>query len=101
MDRIPLSREAPGRRWLLSGTRSKALSREHLLRFVPFAARNVLEERGSRSAPRARFCSELEDHLSSQDADKTLQTIIRWGRYAEVFDYDDVARVFSASPATT
>lgn len=73
------------------------------MRFVPFAAhiRNVLEERGNRSAPRAGFRSELEDHLSSQDAEKTLQTIIRWGRYAEVFDYDDDARVFSANPSAS
>jgi NitT/TauT family transport system ATP-binding protein len=81
----------------------KTLFREHLLRFVPFAAhiRHILDERGSQSAPRMRFKSELEDHLSSHDAEKTLQTIIRWGRYAEAFDYDDEEQIFSAIQSTT
>ena len=75
----------------------KKLFKEHLLRFVPFVAHihRVLEERGDHSAPRIRFESELEDHLSSEDAERTLQTIIRWGRYAEIFSYDDDTRSFS------
>jgi NitT/TauT family transport system ATP-binding protein len=48
----------------------------------------------ARSAPRIRFKFELEDHLSSNDAERTLQTIIRWGRYAEGFTYDDETRSF-------
>lgn len=88
---------AAGRVFAQSGTEErKRLFREHLLRFVPFAAhiRHVLEEREGRSAPRVRFESELEDHLSSSEAERTLETIIRWGRYAEVFDYDDEAKTF-------
>ena len=75
----------------------KRLFREHLLRFVPFAAhiRRVLDERETHSAPRVRFKSELQDHLSAGDSERTLATIIRWGRYAEVFAYDDEARTFS------
>jgi NitT/TauT family transport system ATP-binding protein len=76
----------------------KRLFKEHLLRFVPFAAhiRHVLDEREGHSAPRVRFKSELEDHLSAGDAEKTLRTVIGWGRYAEVFSYDDVRRMFSS-----
>jgi len=29
------------------------------------------------------------------DAKRTLQTIIRWGRYAESFTYDDEKRAFN------
>lgn len=74
----------------------KVLFREHLLRFVPFAAHilQVLNEREGHAAPRIRFKSELEDHLSSSDAERTLQTIIRWGRYSEIFTYDDEKRLF-------
>jgi NitT/TauT family transport system ATP-binding protein len=77
----------------------KRLFKEHLLRFVPFAAhiRHVLDEREGHSAPRVRFKSELEDHLSSSDAEKTLRTVIGWGRYAEIFSYDDARRVFSGN----
>lgn len=75
----------------------KRLFKEHLLRFVPFVAhiRRVLDERDDHSAPRIRFKSELQDHLSSADAERTLETIIRWGRYAEVLAYDDEKRLFS------
>jgi len=75
----------------------KRLFKEHLLRFVPFAAhiRHVLDEREGQSAPRVRFESELEDHLSESDAETTLRTVIAWGRYAEIFNYDDARRMFS------
>ena len=95
---------AAGRIFAQSGTEErKRLFREHLLSFVPLAAhvRHVLDERADHSAPRVRFKSELEDHLSSADAERTLQTIIRWGRYAEVFDYDDETRTFKCSPPAT
>lgn len=79
----------------------KKLFREHLLCFVPFVAhiRHVLEERESHSAPWLRFKAELEDHLSALDAERTLRTIIRWGRYAEVFTYDDESKSFSLPPS--
>ena len=74
----------------------KRLFREHLLRFVPLAAhiRQVLDERAGHRAPRARFEYELEDHLHRAEAEKTLRAVIGWGRYAELFAYDDRARAF-------
>ena len=44
--------------------------------------------------------AELEDSLSADDAETTLRTIINWGRYAELFSYDDRTRTFivGASP---
>jgi NitT/TauT family transport system ATP-binding protein len=83
------------------GEERKRLFREHLLRFVPFAAhiRHVLDEREGHTAPRVRFESELEDHLSETDAETTLRTVIGWGRFAEIFGYDDQARMFSGVPS--
>lgn len=81
-----------------SGTdKRKELFREHLLSFVPFVGhiRQVLEERESHDAPRERFEFELQDHLHKYDAEKTLRTAIGWGRYAELFAYDDRKRMFS------
>lgn len=89
---------AAGRIFAQMGTQErKRLFREHFLRFVPFAAhvRRILEEREDHAAPRVRFKCELEDHLTSTDAERTLQTIIRWGRYAEIFGYDDEKRLFN------
>ena len=91
---------AAGRVFAASGTEArKGLFREHLLRFVPLAAhvQQVLAERPDHRAPRQRFELELQDHLHRDDAQKTLRTLIDWGRYAEIFTYDDRTRAFSAS----
>jgi NitT/TauT family transport system ATP-binding protein len=75
----------------------KRMFAEHLLRRVPLAAhvRRVLDERPGHVAPRVRFETELEDHLSEEDADDTLRAVISWGRYAEAFSYDDESETFS------
>jgi len=89
---------AAGRVYAHSGTDDrKRQFREHLLRFVPLAAhiRRVLDDRESHTAPRARFDFELQDHLSKDDARRTLNTAIGWARYAELFSYDDRARQFT------
>jgi NitT/TauT family transport system ATP-binding protein len=79
----------------------KRLFREHLLRFVPLAGhiRQVLEEREEHHAPRDRFEFELQDHLSARDAERSLRSIIGWGRYAELFAYDDRTRTFELGHA--
>jgi len=79
----------------------KLLFKEHLLRFVPLAGHicRVLAERPDHCAPRLRFQIELEDHLTRHDAESTLRAATAWGRYAELFVYDDKARMFSVSLA--
>jgi NitT/TauT family transport system ATP-binding protein len=74
----------------------KRIFKEHLLHFVPLAAhiRQVLDEREDHRAPLVRFKSELEDHLNPHDAQKTLHTVIDWGRYADLFSYDAKTRMF-------
>src|SRR5579883_1723928 len=75
----------------------KQLFAEALLRRVPLAAhiRRVLDERPSHRAPAARFQRELEDHLSEEEAERVLETVIDWGRYAEIFAYDYDSAVLS------
>ena len=88
---------AAGRVFAQAGTEErKQLFREHLLRFVPLAAhiRQVLDDRQGHRAPRARFEFELQDHLNRGDAERTLRAVIGWGRYAELFTYDDQSRRF-------
>src|SRR5271165_1033845 len=88
---------AAGRLFTGNGTEErKRLFREHVLRFVPLVAhiRQVLDEREDHQAPRARFEFELQDHLTQNDAASTLQTVIGWGRYGELFTYDDRTRTF-------
>jgi NitT/TauT family transport system ATP-binding protein len=37
----------------------------------------------------------LEDHLSDSAAEETVDAVIDWGRYAEIFAYDDQTEMFS------
>ncbi|HEV2336515.1 MAG TPA: nitrate/sulfonate/bicarbonate ABC transporter ATP-binding protein [Stellaceae bacterium] len=71
----------------------KQMFADALLKHVPLAAhiRRVLDERPGHRAPAARFLRELEDHLSEEEAERVLDTLINWGRHAEIFayDYDD------------
>ncbi len=69
----------------------KALFAQALLAYVPLAQhiRRILDERASHTAPARRFRDELEDHMSEDFADETLRTVTSWGRYAEVFTYDE------------
>jgi NitT/TauT family transport system ATP-binding protein len=64
---------------------------------VPLAAaiRRTLDERWNHRAPALRFRDELEDHMSPDYAEETLQAIIGWGRYAELFSFDEDADQFS------
>src|SRR5580658_943094 len=64
---------------------------------VPLAnmIRQVLEERWNHRASAVRFRDELEDHMSPDYAADTLRTVIGWGRYAELFSYDEEAEQFS------
>jgi NitT/TauT family transport system ATP-binding protein len=75
----------------------KKLFARHLITYVALAAhvRRVLDERASHTAPRSRFFDELEDYMAEDAAAQTLRTIVSWGRYGEVFAYDDHAQVFS------
>lgn len=89
---------AAGRLFAQSPTKErKRLFAEHLLAFVPLIAHicKVLEDRSGHNAPRERFELELQDHLNSFDAERTLRTAIAWGRYGELFSYDDNKRIFS------
>ena len=55
----------------------------------------MLDVRPGHRAPRVRFEQELEDHLSDAAAEETLDAVMDWDRYAEIFAYDDQAEMFS------
>jgi NitT/TauT family transport system ATP-binding protein len=94
---------AAGRAYADADTQArKRIFAEHLIKNLPLAGhiRRVLEERPNRRAPRIRFETELEDHLSEDYAEETLDTVINWGRYAELFAYDDQSQWFSLEDVT-
>ena len=76
--------------------RKRSFARQLLTR-IPLAAhiKSVLDERPGHRAPAVRFLSELEDYLSDSAAEQTLRAVTHWGRYAEIFTYDDASESFS------
>lgn len=75
---------------------------QHLMRHVPLArhVRRVLDERPGHKASKERFLTELEDFFSLDEAERVLKNVIEWGRYAEVFAYDDNSQVLSLENPT-
>jgi NitT/TauT family transport system ATP-binding protein len=87
-----------GQRFAVADTdERKRLFATALLAHVPLARmiRQVLDERRNHRASAVRFRDELEDHMSPGYAEDTLRTVIAWGRYAELFSYDEEAEQFS------
>lgn len=81
----------------------KAIFAKALLAHVPLVAaiRRTLDERWNHRASAVRFSDELEDHMSPDYAEATLQTAIAWGRYAELYNYDEQAAQFSLEDIDT
>ncbi|MGI4881322.1 MAG: AAA-associated domain-containing protein, partial [Janthinobacterium lividum] len=75
----------------------KQLFAQQLLAYVPLVAhiRRVLDDRATHQAPARRFRDELEDFMSEDYAAQTIRSAVQWGRYAEVFAYDENADLFS------
>ena len=92
-----------GKQFVEAGTddRKKIFQRQ-LLAYVPLAAhiRRILQERANHVAPKSRFFDELEDHMSTDDAEETLRSVTAWARYAEAFAYDDNSQTFSLENPT-
>jgi len=87
-----------GRRFVNAETDDrKHLFADALRKHVPLVGmiRQVLDERWNHRASSVRFREELEDHMSPDYAEDTLRTVIGWGRYAELFSYDEEAEQFS------
>ncbi|HMK88238.1 MAG TPA: nitrate/sulfonate/bicarbonate ABC transporter ATP-binding protein [Methylocystis sp.] len=87
-----------GKRFAESGVdQRKKLFGDHLLAYVPLAQRirRVLDERPTHHAPATRFREELEDYMSEAYAETTLKSVTTWGRYGEIFAYDESTQAFS------
>jgi len=86
-----------GRKFAESETEDrKKIFAEQLRAHVPLisAIRAVIDQRSNHRASAVRFRDELEDHMSPEYAEETLRTVIAWGRYAELFEYDEEAQQF-------
>ncbi len=86
-----------GRRFAESETEDrKEIFAAALRTHVPLITeiRSVIDQRSNHRAAAVRFRDQLEDHMSPEYAEETLRTVIAWGRYAEIFEYDEEAQQF-------
>lgn len=75
--------------------RRRAIFSEHLLKNIPLAEhiRRSLDLAPGHRLGEERFLEALALHLTPEEARQVLDTLIEWGRYAELFAYDDQAGV--------
>jgi NitT/TauT family transport system ATP-binding protein len=68
----------------------KKLFREAVLRHVILIQqiRNALEKKSDRAVPLEFFRDILDEHLSQEEVRRQIDTVLNWGRYAEIFTYD-------------
>ncbi len=69
----------------------KKIFARHLLNCIPLIKhiRTVLAKRLHHRVSKKYFLAILEDYLSPEDAERVMRVVIEWGRYAELFAYND------------
>ena len=71
----------------------KQMFREAVLVHVPLMEqiRTALEKKVDGAIPLEFFRDILDEHFSQGDVNKQIETVLNWGRYAEIFIYDPVS----------
>jgi NitT/TauT family transport system ATP-binding protein len=74
----------------------KKIFREQALANIRILRRIVdeLEKTPSHILPEEHILQILQDHFGEQEAEAQLETAINWGRYAELFSYQDDRGIF-------
>jgi NitT/TauT family transport system ATP-binding protein len=69
----------------------------HLLRHIPLAKHiyHVLQDNPRKRIAKEHFLKELENRMPVEEAQKNISIIIDWGRYAELFDYNNQTEMLS------
>lgn len=82
--------------------RRKQIFAEQIMQNIPLVAYiyRVLQDRPGNRAPRVRFATQLEDHMSGEEAEEALSAVTSWGRYAELFAYEDDSEMYSLENPT-
>ncbi len=77
----------------------KRLFRERLMATVPFAQKiyQALSEQRRHTLPEEFFEDILDEHFTHEETEQQMDTIIDWGRYAELFEYDATRKVLVLS----
>lgn len=75
----------------------KQIFAKQLNAYVPLVRHilRILRGRLDQTVSGQRFMVELQDNLSEEAAGEVLKTVIEWGRYAELFAYNDTSDTLS------
>ena len=81
--------------------RSKEVFRQQLLARVPIfnSIVRTLRLRKNRSMPADFFLDLWDEYFPEEEVQRQLATTVDWGRYAELFEYDTLERVFTLHEA--
>lgn len=72
------------------------LSRISLAKYIY----DELHVRSGQRISKDEVAEELEDHLSEKESERVIRVMIEWGRYAEIFAYDDNSGIISLEDPT-
>lgn len=69
----------------------------HLMRHIPLAKHihHMLQDSPRKRIAKEKFLKDLQAYMPAEEALKNLSIIINWGRYAELFSYDDRTEMLS------
>jgi NitT/TauT family transport system ATP-binding protein len=87
----------PGQRFAEAGVlEEKQIFREQALAHISILRQIVhaLETAPGRTLPEEYFLSQLETHFGQEEAQSQLETAINWGRYAELFTFQEDRGIF-------
>jgi NitT/TauT family transport system ATP-binding protein len=81
----------------------KRLFREAALAHVVLLQqiRSALEKKSDGALPLEFFRDVLDEHLPEEEVERQIQTVLGWGRYAEIFDYDSETDRLLLRPAAS
>ena len=70
--------------------RSHQIFREQLLKSVPFVSTVIqaIDEKRDGRVHKEYFLDMLEEHFTASEAEEQFETLVDWGRYAQLFEYD-------------
>jgi NitT/TauT family transport system ATP-binding protein len=80
-----------GREFATAGVhRSHQIFKEQLLKHVPFASTVTEAVRQTKDGRVGKdfLLDILDEHFSESEAERQFQTLVDWGRYAQLFEYD-------------
>ena len=91
-----------GREFAVSGVhRSHEIFKEQLIKRVPFVSTvmGAMRQKKDGRITKEFLLDILDEHFSETEAERQFQTLVDWGRYAQLFEYDaDEALLYLVQP---